>query len=107
VSVAVFSDEGCGETSSQRWRLIASVAPPAVPGSRFLHFADKTIAFSLLVYVMSYLDRANIGNAKTGGMEKDLQLTSTQYSVILLIFFVGYVLGEGEFVQIRGRWNKP
>jgi hypothetical protein len=46
---------------------------------------------------MSYLDRANIGNAKTGGMEKDLQLTSTQYSVILLIFFVGYVLGEGEF----------
>jgi sugar phosphate permease len=46
------------------------------------------------IYVLSYLDRANIGNAKSGGMEKDLNLTSDQYSVILLVFFIGYVLAE-------------
>lgn len=40
---------------------------------------------------MSYLDRANIGNAKTGGLEADFQLTSDQYSIILLVFFISYV----------------
>ncbi|KAI9325796.1 major facilitator superfamily domain-containing protein [Zopfochytrium polystomum] len=47
-----------------------------------------------LMYVLSYLDRANIGNAKTGGMEKEYSMSSNAYSIVLTIFFVGYVLGE-------------
>lgn len=27
-------------------------------------------------------------------MEKDLALTSNQYSIVLLVFFIGYVCGE-------------
>ncbi|ORX38164.1 major facilitator superfamily domain-containing protein [Kockovaella imperatae] len=46
------------------------------------------------LYTLSYLDRANIGNAKTGGLEDDFGLTSDQYSVILLVFFISYVLFE-------------
>lgn len=30
-----------------------------------------------VLYTLSYLDRANIGNAKSGGMEEDLNLSST------------------------------
>ena len=41
-----------------------------------------------ILYTLSYLDRANIGNAKVGGLETALGLTSTQYSVVLLVFFV-------------------
>ncbi|KIR43680.1 MFS transporter [Cryptococcus deuterogattii 99/473] len=33
------------------------------------------------LYTLSYLDSANVGNAKTGGLEADLNLTSTQYSI--------------------------
>lgn len=47
-----------------------------------------------VLYTLSYLDRANIGNAKSGGMEDDLNLTSNQYSVILLVFFISYVVFE-------------
>ncbi|KAJ7471892.1 major facilitator superfamily domain-containing protein [Mycena latifolia] len=47
-----------------------------------------------LLYVMSYLDRANIGNAESGGMQKELGYGSTQYSIILLMFFVSYVIFE-------------
>ncbi|RSH93567.1 hypothetical protein EHS25_007925 [Saitozyma podzolica] len=47
-----------------------------------------------ILYTMSYLDRANIGNAKTGGLQADFNLTSTQYSVVLLVFFISYVLFE-------------
>ncbi|KAJ9092566.1 hypothetical protein QFC21_006797 [Naganishia friedmannii] len=47
-----------------------------------------------LMYVFNYLDRTNIGNAKVGGMEKALKLTSSDYSLALSIFFVGYLLNE-------------
>ncbi|KAK5805766.1 hypothetical protein VI817_000024 [Penicillium citrinum] len=47
-----------------------------------------------VMYLLSYLDRTNIGNAKISGMEVDLNLTSNQYSIALVVFFVGYVLFE-------------
>jgi len=40
------------------------------------------------------MDRTNIGNAKIAGMQKDLKLTSNQYSVALVVFFVSYVVFE-------------
>ncbi|EGP85563.1 uncharacterized protein MYCGRDRAFT_94250 [Zymoseptoria tritici IPO323] len=33
-------------------------------------------------------------NAKIGGLEEDFDLTSNQYSVIVLVFFVSYILAE-------------
>lgn len=35
-----------------------------------------------------------IRNAKTGGLERDFNLTSTQYSIIVLVFFVSYLCFE-------------
>lgn len=36
-----------------------------------------------LLYMMSYLDRANIGNAKIEGLEADLNMTGTDYNIAL------------------------
>ncbi|KZV66442.1 MFS general substrate transporter [Peniophora sp. CONT] len=47
-----------------------------------------------LLYLASYIDRANIGNAKILGMYKGLGLTDYQYNLALSIFFVGYVIFE-------------
>ena len=41
-----------------------------------------------------YLDKANLGNAKVAGLETDLNLTSTQYSVALTILYPSYMLVE-------------
>ncbi|VUC21238.1 unnamed protein product [Clonostachys rosea] len=46
------------------------------------------------LYLLSYADRTNIGNAKVAGMADDLHLTSNQYSMTLVIFFITYVLFE-------------
>ncbi|EKD15558.1 MFS transporter [Drepanopeziza brunnea f. sp. 'multigermtubi' MB_m1] len=46
------------------------------------------------LYLLGFLDRANIGNAKTGGLEDDFNLTSSQYSVIVLVFFISYLVCE-------------
>ncbi|OAL44698.1 MFS general substrate transporter [Pyrenochaeta sp. DS3sAY3a] len=47
-----------------------------------------------LMYLLSYMDRTNIGNAKIAGMAADLKLTSNQYSIALVVFFVTYVAFE-------------
>ncbi|KAL1801328.1 hypothetical protein ACET3X_001670 [Alternaria dauci] len=47
-----------------------------------------------LMYLLSYMDRTNIGNAKIAGMADDLKLTSDQYSIALVVFFVTYVALE-------------
>ncbi|KAE8368203.1 major facilitator superfamily domain-containing protein [Aspergillus caelatus] len=47
-----------------------------------------------IMYLLSYMDRTNIGNAKISGMQEDLNLTSDQYSICLVVFFIGYVVLE-------------
>ncbi|KAJ1028815.1 hypothetical protein NDA16_001980 [Ustilago loliicola] len=43
------------------------------------------------MYLFSYLDRSNIGNAYTGGMGKELNMSPNHYSIVLLVFFATYV----------------
>lgn len=48
-----------------------------------------------VLYLLSFLDRTNIGNAKIDGMQKSLHNMSTgQYNATLSIFFVSYALFE-------------
>jgi sugar phosphate permease len=47
-----------------------------------------------LLYLISFLDRTNIGNAKIGGLETDLHITDGQYTAALSIFFISYSLFE-------------
>jgi MFS family permease len=45
------------------------------------------------MYLCNSLDKSNLGNAKTAGLEKDLGMTGTnRYNIILSVFFVPYVL---------------
>ncbi|RSM15073.1 hypothetical protein CDV31_005153 [Fusarium ambrosium] len=45
-------------------------------------------------YLLSYMDRGNIGNAKVAGMAVDLGLTDKQYNICLMVFFFPYGLFE-------------
>ncbi|KAK4635568.1 MFS transporter prlL [Fulvia fulva] len=49
-----------------------------------------------LMYLLSYMDRTNIGNAKVAGMTDDLRMDSNDYSVSLVVFFITYVLFEAK-----------
>ncbi|KIY63814.1 MFS general substrate transporter [Cylindrobasidium torrendii FP15055 ss-10] len=46
------------------------------------------------LYLFSFLDRTNIGNAVLGGLKTDLKLTSQQYNIAVSIFFASYVSWE-------------
>lgn len=47
-----------------------------------------------LLYVLSYLDRGNIGNAKTAGILKDLHLSDNDWVWVLQVYYISYVLFE-------------
>ncbi|KAI1076807.1 MFS general substrate transporter [Whalleya microplaca] len=47
-----------------------------------------------VLYMLAFLDRGNIGNAKIAGMDKELQLTGNRYQWLLNIFYITYVVFE-------------
>ncbi|KAI0050311.1 MFS general substrate transporter [Auriscalpium vulgare] len=47
-----------------------------------------------MYYLLSFLDRSNIGNAKIAGLTKDLKMSPHQFSVALTITYVPYILME-------------
>ncbi|KAH9832609.1 MFS general substrate transporter [Rhodofomes roseus] len=46
------------------------------------------------LYLLSFLDRTSIGNAKLYGMEEDLHISDQQYLIALTLFFFPYALFE-------------
>ena len=54
----------------------------------------RLVLFVALLYLMSFLDRSNIGNAKLAGLASDLQLSDDQYEWLLTIFYITYILFE-------------
>ncbi|KAF7442711.1 UhpC Sugar phosphate permease [Pyrenophora tritici-repentis] len=60
-----------------------------------LHKLDwQLIPWLSFLYLISFLDRTNIGNAKVDGLQQDLQMTDGQYNASLTIFFVSYSVFE-------------
>ncbi|KAL0576229.1 hypothetical protein V5O48_005739 [Marasmius crinis-equi] len=46
------------------------------------------------LYLLSFLDRTSIGNAKLYNLEKDLNITDNQYLIGLTVFFFSYAVFE-------------
>lgn len=64
-----------------------------IPAGRWLHI----IVPCILVYVVAFIDRTNIGFAIAGGMDKSLAMSATVTGLVSGIFFIGYL-----FLQVPG-----
>ncbi|KAL5627190.1 hypothetical protein FOBRF1_001533 [Fusarium oxysporum] len=47
-----------------------------------------------IIYLLCFIDRANIGNAKIAGLEADLKMQGYDFNVSLSIFYISYILFE-------------
>lgn len=47
-----------------------------------------------LLFMLAFIDRINIGNARIQGMEKDLNMTGQDYNIALCVFFLLYITCE-------------
>ncbi|KFX90413.1 hypothetical protein V490_06468 [Pseudogymnoascus sp. VKM F-3557] len=60
-----------------------------------------------IMYLFNTLDKTNLGNAKTAGLEKSLGMEGTnQYNLVLTIFFIPYVL-TAPFLAVLGKKYGP
>ncbi|KAF8716521.1 MFS general substrate transporter, partial [Rhizoctonia solani] len=57
------------------------------------------------LYLLSFLDRANIGNAKLDGLTTDIGVTGANYNTALALYFVGYVIWEVPANIVLKRFN--
>ncbi|KAF2727218.1 major facilitator superfamily transporter [Polyplosphaeria fusca] len=48
----------------------------------------------ILIFLVAYLDRSNIGNAAIAGMNEDLNLTGSRLNVAVTLFYVTYIAFE-------------
>ncbi|MCJ1297972.1 hypothetical protein MMC08_000761 [Hypocenomyce scalaris] len=51
------------------------------------------------LYLISFLDRSNIGNARIAGMTPDLDLYGNRYQWLLTIFYITYILFEFQTIM--------
>lgn len=71
------------------------VVPGTINEKRLLRILDLRLlpAVSIL-YLLSFLDRSNVANARIEGLTTDLHMTGNEYLTGLTLYFIGYVLFE-------------
>lgn len=72
-----------------------AVCPPHTTEKKLMRRIDvRVIPILCILYLLAFLDRVSIANAKQFGLAADLKLQSTEYNTALTIFFVPYILFE-------------
>ncbi|KOS17141.1 putative transporter [Escovopsis weberi] len=68
---------------------------------------DARCSLFIVIYIMNYLDRNNIGAARLKGLQADLGLNNTQYATCLSILYVGYILMQVPSNMFINRIERP
>lgn len=75
--------------SSGEYDELGVVCPPHTTEKKIMRRIDlHVLPFISLLYLLAFLDRVNIANAKSFGLTTDLGLGGVEYNTILTIFFV-------------------
>ncbi|KAL5363707.1 major facilitator superfamily transporter [Aspergillus floccosus] len=81
-------------TESENGGVQASISDPKYTRKLIRKVDWVLIPWLALLYLLSFLDRTNIGNARLAGLEEDLGMSGLDYNVALAIFFPFYVAAE-------------
>lgn len=78
------------------WTTLFAARDPAqhrAAEARFLRKVDARLMPTLIfMYLLNFLDRSNLAQARQGTLESDLRMTGTDFNLATSIFFVGYLL---------------
>ncbi|GKT65587.1 major facilitator superfamily transporter [Colletotrichum tofieldiae] len=67
---------------------------PAVERKLRLKIDLMIVPTVALLYLFCFIDRANIGNARIAGLEKDVNMKGLDYNATLSVFYISYILFE-------------
>ncbi|VUC31689.1 unnamed protein product [Clonostachys rosea] len=88
--------------------LVAGSEPyidPDIENAAVKKFDRYVLPQILILVLLSYLDRSNIGNARVFGFEEGLHLQGIEFNNISTMFFVTYVTCEIPWVMAVKRWG--
>lgn len=72
----------------------------SISSADYTHINEKSLLRKLdwrllpgvsLLYLVSFLDRSNVANARLDGLVTDLHMTGNEYLTGLTVFFIGYI----------------
>lgn len=75
-------------------------AASSISSADYTHINEKSLLRKLdwrllpgvsLLYLVSFLDRSNVANARLDGLVADLDMTGNEYLTGLTVFFIGYI----------------
>lgn len=93
-SVTSAHNHAKGKKAEEIARIDALATAPGVTMASFAHLDEKAILRKMdlrlipmlaLLYLLSFLDRGNIGNAKIEGLTEDLGMSGSQYNWCLTV----------------------
>lgn len=67
----------------------------------------RLLPMMMFIYILNFLDRTNITNARLDTLEADLKLVGNQYQVCISILFVGYILFQVPANMILNKFGRP
>ncbi|KAF2446267.1 MFS general substrate transporter [Karstenula rhodostoma CBS 690.94] len=81
------------EKTDPTWNDPADI--PAELDKRITRKLDRRLMPWLFgLWLLAFIDRSNIGNAKIDGMVQDLRLDSNKFNIALAVFYVPYILWD-------------
>ncbi|EKJ77480.1 hypothetical protein NXS19_004628 [Fusarium pseudograminearum] len=65
----------------------------------------KFLPMVTAMLLMNYLDRINVSNARLAGMQEDLHMSDTMWSLGISLFYVGYIISQipANVIIAKGR----
>lgn len=58
-------------------------------------FDKHVVPWLFGLWLLSFIDRSNIGNARIDGLANDLKLDGTKFNISLAIFYLPYIIVDG------------
>ncbi|QSZ33161.1 hypothetical protein DSL72_002747 [Monilinia vaccinii-corymbosi] len=88
--VQIHEDENVSDSHSNE--SMASTGFDSAATKKLVRKLDlRLIPILSTIYLVCFLDRANIGNARLEGLEKDLHMAGLDYNIALSVFFPFYI----------------
>lgn len=84
---------------------ITAIAMYTVPAKLHWQVNRHKYSLDLLAHAVCIIYRSNIGNAKLGGLEEDLNMSKSEYQWSLSIFYFSYVIFDLPSNIIMRRWR--
>ncbi|ROV98399.1 hypothetical protein VMCG_07091 [Cytospora schulzeri] len=85
---------GAGTAATKEGDLSHRERAAGSPAADMARIDLRLLPFISILYLLAFLDRVNVANARSFGLAADLGLGGTEYNTILTVFFVPYVFFE-------------